>query len=102
MSGGGAGKKRPADEPAKDWQKTLEHVRKLAAVMRQVNPRSCTCILFGNLRHSLRFCFPSKCDRVPLASEKHMTSAGRCSQAGKSYHELLPVPAGEVACCCTC
>ena len=44
MSGGGAGKKRPADEPAKDWQKTLEHVRKLAAVMRQVIP--CVCLHF--------------------------------------------------------
>ena len=33
---GGAGKKRPADEPARDWEKTLEPVRKLAAVLKSV------------------------------------------------------------------
>jgi hypothetical protein len=33
---GGAGKKRPADEPAKDWEKTLEPVRKLAAILKAV------------------------------------------------------------------
>ena len=31
-------KKRPADEPAKDWEKTLEPVRKLAAVLKAVPP----------------------------------------------------------------
>jgi hypothetical protein len=31
-----AKKKRPVDEPAKDWEKTLEPVRKLAAVIKAV------------------------------------------------------------------
>ena len=31
-----ATKKRPVDEPAKDWEKTLEPVRKLAAIIRAV------------------------------------------------------------------
>ena len=34
----GSSKKRPADEPAKDWEKTLEPVRKLAAVLKAVPP----------------------------------------------------------------
>ena len=32
------GKKRPADEPAKDWERTLEPVRKLAAKIQEVLP----------------------------------------------------------------
>ena len=40
---GGAGKKRPADEPAKDWEKTLEPVRKLAAILKAVR---CVCRAF--------------------------------------------------------
>lgn len=38
MAGAAAGgkKKRPADEPAKDWEKTLGPVRKLATVLREV------------------------------------------------------------------
>jgi hypothetical protein len=35
-----AGKKRPADEPAKDWERTLEPVRKLAAKIKEVHALS--------------------------------------------------------------
>jgi hypothetical protein len=36
MAAAGGSKKRPADEPAKDWEKTLEPVRKLATVLKAV------------------------------------------------------------------
>jgi hypothetical protein len=38
-----ATKKRPADEPAKDWEKTLEPVRKLAAIIRAVEKVPSRC-----------------------------------------------------------
>ena len=50
------GKKRPVDEPAKDWEKTLEPVRKLAAIIRAVEkaPPTLLClqaVAHGAIRH---------------------------------------------------
>ena len=44
-----ATKKRPVDEPAKDWEKTLEPVRKLAAIIRAVEKVPPRCFAYRRL-----------------------------------------------------
>jgi hypothetical protein len=77
MSAAG-GKKRPADEPAKDWERTLEPVRKLAAKIKEVLPP-----------------LPSLPDDIPISGDAPREALRVISPATRRRAGLdRPVPGG--------